>query len=72
VEVEEEEEEQPQTSFVLALVLLIVVTVLVAVTAEFLVDSVDGLTDGGNISKEFVGIILLAIVGNAAGRCLLS
>lgn len=39
-----------------------------AVTAEWLVDSIDGLTSGGNsISKEFVGIILLPIVGNAAG-----
>ena len=36
-------------------------------TAEFLVDSIDGLTDNGNISKEFVGVILLPIVGNAAG-----
>jgi Ca2+:H+ antiporter len=65
-EAEEEEEEVPQTSLVQALVLLAVVTVLVAVTAEFLVDSVDGLTIKGNISKEFVSIILLAIVGNAA------
>ena len=40
---------------------------LVAVTAEWLVDSIDGLTDTGGISKEFVGIILLPIVGNAAG-----
>jgi len=39
---------------------------LVAVTAEFLVDSIDGLTASGNISKEFVGITLLPIVGNAA------
>jgi Ca2+:H+ antiporter len=62
----EEEEEVPQTSLVQALVLLAVVTVLVAITAEFLVDSVDGLTNGGGISKEFVSIILLAIVGNAA------
>lgn len=62
-----EGEEQPQTSLLLAIVLLVVVTVLVAVTAEFLVDSVDGLTENGGISKEFVGIILLAIVGNAAG-----
>ena len=36
-------------------------------TAEFLVDSIDGLTDSGTISKEFVGVILLPIVGNAAG-----
>ncbi|KAH0832935.1 hypothetical protein J3R83DRAFT_11902 [Lanmaoa asiatica] len=39
---------------------------LVAVTAEFLVDSINGLTDTGRISKEFVGVILLPIVGNAA------
>jgi len=39
---------------------------LVAVTAEFLVDSIDGLTASGLISKEFVGVILLPIVGNAA------
>jgi Ca2+:H+ antiporter len=40
---------------------------VVAVTAEWLVDSIDGMTSSGNISKEFVGIILLPIVGNAAG-----
>jgi Ca2+:H+ antiporter len=39
----------------------------VAITAEWLVDSIDGLTDSGAIGKEFVGIILLPIVGNAAG-----
>jgi len=50
----------------LALTLLAVVTVLVAITAEFLVSSIDGLTDGGKISKEWVGLILLPIVGNAA------
>jgi len=48
------------------LVLLIVITVLVAITAEFLVDSIDGITSTGHISKEFVGLILLPIVGNAA------
>jgi len=46
--------------------LLAVVTVIVAVTAEWLVDSIDGLTDSGHISKEFVGVVLLPIVGNAA------
>ena len=40
---------------------------LVAVTAEWLVDSIKGLTDTGHISEEFVGVILLPIVGNAAG-----
>ncbi|KAG2137468.1 calcium proton exchanger [Suillus clintonianus] len=62
----EEAEEQPMMSLAVSLWLLIVVTVLVAVTAEFLVDSIDGLTSSGAINKEFVGVILLPIVGNAA------
>ncbi|KAG2078544.1 calcium/proton exchanger [Suillus decipiens] len=58
--------EQPLMSLTVCLCLLVIVTVLVAVTAEFLVDSIDGLTASGTISKEFVGVILLPIVGNAA------
>jgi Ca2+:H+ antiporter len=42
----------------------------VAVTAEFLVDSIDGLTQSGHISKGFVGLILLPFVGDAASRSL--
>jgi len=61
-----DEEETPQMSVQMTLILLVVITVLVAVTAEWLVDSISGLTASGNISKEFVGIILLPIVGNAA------
>lgn len=45
---------------------LIVVTVLVAVCAEFLVDSIDSLVETTHVSKTFVGLILLPIVGNAA------
>jgi len=41
---------------------------VVAITAEFLVGSIDGLTSSGHISKEFVGFILLPNVANAAGR----
>ncbi|KAF8899949.1 Sodium/calcium exchanger protein-domain-containing protein [Gymnopilus junonius] len=63
---EEEEEETPMLSLYMTIALLVAVTVLVAITAEWLVDSIGGLTDTGNISKEFVGVILLPIVGNAA------
>jgi len=45
---------------------LIVVTVAVAVCAEYLVDSIDALVERVPISKTFVGLILLPIVGNAA------
>jgi len=63
---DEEEEEAPQMDLRTTIVLLIAVTVVVAITAEFLVGSIDGLTDTGHISKGFVGLILLPIVGNAA------
>ncbi|KIL64475.1 hypothetical protein M378DRAFT_163255 [Amanita muscaria Koide BX008] len=63
---EEPEEEVPELNLFMALFLLAVVTVFVAVTAEWLVDSIGGLTANGQISETFVGIILLPIVGNAA------
>ncbi|KAI0822456.1 calcium/proton exchanger [Trametes gibbosa] len=63
---EEEEEEVPQMSVPMTIGLLVVVTVLVAVTAEFLVDSINGIVEGGHINREFIGLILLPIVGNAA------
>jgi Ca2+:H+ antiporter len=49
-----------------AIGLLVVITVFVSITAEFLVDSINGLIEGTGISQEFVGLILLPIVGNAA------
>jgi Ca2+:H+ antiporter len=65
-EEEEEDEEIPELSLPVTIILLVLVTVFVAVTAEWLVDSIDGLASGGGISKEFIGLILLPIVGNAA------
>jgi Ca2+:H+ antiporter len=67
-----EELEEPQLGFRLALALLVVVAVLAALTAEFLVDSMDGLIDSGRVSSEFVTIVLGAVVGNAAGSPLCS
>lgn len=58
--------EHPKLSVSVAIALLTIVMALVTVTAEFLVDSIGGLTSSGYISQEFVGIILLPIVGNVA------
>ena len=63
---EEEEEEVPQLTRLGALITLAGSTVLVAFCAEYMVDSIDDLTKGGKVSEEFVGLILLPIVGNAA------
>lgn len=49
-----------------AFALLVVVTVITGLTANFLVDSIGGLTATGTISSEFVALILLPLVGNAA------
>ena len=49
-----------------AIILLVVSTGLVAVCAEFLVSSITYLVDNTNVSEEFIGLIILPIVGNAA------
>ncbi|KAI1614919.1 Ca2+:H+ antiporter [Exophiala viscosa] len=62
----EEEAEEPALSITTAIITLAASTVLVALNAEYLVDSINSITCGGGISKNFVGLILLPIVGNAA------
>nr|POE71826.1 vacuolar calcium ion transporter [Quercus suber] len=61
----EEEEETPSLTMIGALVTLAGSTVLVAFCAEFMVSAIDAVSESG-VSKEFVGLILLPIVGNAA------
>ncbi|KAL1896162.1 Vacuolar calcium ion transporter [Sporothrix stenoceras] len=60
------EEEEPHMSPWSAAGVLVVVTLLVSVCAEYLVDSIDEIVASGKISKSFIGLILLPIVGNAA------
>lgn len=45
---------------------LVIVTIAVSVCAEFLVDSIDSIVETAHISKTFIGLILIPIVGNAA------
>ncbi|GAA6052372.1 hypothetical protein JCM3770_000210 [Rhodotorula araucariae] len=49
-----------------AMLLLVVVTVITGVTAEWLVSSIEGLVATGGVSEQFVALILLPLVGNAA------
>ncbi|KAJ1674083.1 hypothetical protein EV182_003998 [Spiromyces aspiralis] len=63
---DEEEAELPELNKLSSAVLLAVVTIITAFCAEYLVDSIDDLTVQWNLSKSFVGLILLPIVGNAA------
>ncbi|KAK5074824.1 Vacuolar membrane antiporter with Ca2+/H+ and K+/H+ exchange [Lithohypha guttulata] len=45
---------------------LVLVTILVSVCADYLVDSIDAIVEKAHISKTFIGLILIPIVGNAA------
>ncbi|KAL6789549.1 Ca2+ transporter [Trichoderma sp. SZMC 28013] len=63
---EEEEEEDPQLHFWVAIATLAISTAIIALCAEYMVDSIDAITKNGALSEEFVGLILLPVVGNAA------
>lgn len=63
---EGEDPEDPTLGPIAAAVVLVVVTILVAICADYLVGSIDDLVESANISKAFIGLILIPIVGNAA------
>ncbi|KAM3081657.1 hypothetical protein ACMFMG_005109 [Clarireedia jacksonii] len=63
---EEDEPEEPQLHILVAWATLAGATAIIGLCAEFMVDSISAVTEGGNVSVEFVGLILLPIVGNAA------
>lgn len=64
-EIEEEEEERILTPWA-AGIALVVVTVLVSICADKLVSSIDSFVESSGISRTFIGLILIPIVGNAA------
>ncbi|KAM3067160.1 hypothetical protein ACMFMG_011713 [Clarireedia jacksonii] len=65
-EADDPKSEEPQLHLLVAWATLAVATAFIGLCAEFMVDSIGALTKTGHISEEFVGLILLPIVGNAA------
>jgi len=63
---EDGEEEEPDLSVVSATALLAATTVITSFATDFLIEALESTVDQLHISKEFVGIILLPIIGNAA------
>jgi len=63
---DEEEEEEAELSAFLSLVILGVTTVVVSICSDYLVDSIEGVTEEYGMPQAFIGVILLPIVGNAA------
>ncbi len=61
-----QEEGMPQTSRGQALVSLALATVLIAIMSEVLVDQIAPVTKALGMTELFVGVIVVALVGNAA------
>jgi len=59
------ESEEPLINAWVAGIALLIFTVAIAVCSEYLVDSIDAVVASSGISKTFIGLILLPIVGNA-------
>ncbi|KAK4154349.1 hypothetical protein C8A00DRAFT_14522 [Chaetomidium leptoderma] len=66
VNVGSEEEHEPLLGPWSAGLVLVVVTLIISVCADYMVNSIDALVATGKISKTFIGLILIPIVGNAA------
>lgn len=62
----EEEEEQPLMTMNVAIGVLVGSTVLVGICAEYLVSSLEGISESWGLSKVFIGMIILPVIGNAA------
>lgn len=62
----DDEEEQPDLSPFTAAVLLAAATVVTSFATDYLIEALETTVDTWKISKEFVGIIMLPIIGNAA------
>ena len=56
----------PAWSMRRALIVLVASTVAVALVAEFLVDALEEAIAGFGLTRTFVGLVILAVVGNAA------
>lgn len=61
---DDEEDDEPNLSLIGALITLTAATVAIAFCSEFMVTGINVV--GQHISQEFIGLILLPIVGNAA------
>lgn len=63
---DDDEAEEPQFSLAVALGGMLVVSVLISILSDTLVDSLKGAAAAMSLPDEFIGIILVPIVGNAA------
>ncbi|CAG8443082.1 15965_t:CDS:2, partial [Dentiscutata heterogama] len=65
-QIDKEEKSEKHISLIASLILLIVMTVIIAFSAKFLVTSIEGIVTSYDISKTFIALVLLPIVGHGA------
>ena len=63
---EQHEETERQWSRSKAVIILLIATAFVALLSEFLVGTIESVRDSVGLTEVFVGVIVVAIVGNAA------
>jgi len=63
---DDEEEEGPDLSPGTAAIVLAIATVVTSFSTDFLLHAIKGTVSSWDVSQEFIGIILLPIIGNAA------
>jgi len=62
---EGEEEAESELPFSVSIIGLVGITAIITKLSDYLVESIDGFCESSGISRTFVGIIILPIVGNA-------
>lgn len=58
--------EKEEVSAIEPVIVLALATILISFCADYLVDSIDSLVEKTGLSKSFIGLVLIPIVGNAA------
>ena len=61
----EDEEESNELGLLASVLVLSLATIGVTVCSDKLVDSIDGFVESAHVSRAFIGMIVVAIVGNA-------
>jgi len=62
---DDDDEEEPEMPFKVSITVLFILTLIITELSDYMVGSIDGFCMSSGLSRTFVGIIILPIVGNA-------
>lgn len=64
LDLDEDDEVEPQFHIFVCLAILVIGTTLLAFNTQFMTHSIQGLNEKAGVPRDFIGIILLPILGN--------